>query len=82
MLRSTMNSINDFLKGICRTKANDELLCGILYVDFADIGAQFGGYERAGTILGIDIRRKSALANGIMQYYDNAGNLIWTNYVE
>ena len=56
------------------------LVRGTIYVDAANI-SDFANGELLGTILGIPLKRKSALADDIYQYYNDAATpvLLATN---
>lgn len=57
-----------------------ELKRGVLYIDAANISG-FADGQLIGTILGIPLKRKAALADGKYQYYDDAAtpNLLASN---
>ena len=80
MLRADMNTIVAFLKDHVRPTVPEMkrgyLLCN--HAGFHGLGYNYPDLQRAGMIMGISIVRQAALADGHMDYYDDALNLIHT----
>ncbi len=78
MLRLTDVLIRDFMRGPSVKGTLKEIKRGTIYVDAAELSGKPDG-EVVGSIFGMKVRRKASLANGIIEYYDAAGNLLATN---
>ena len=79
MLRSDRNVIEDYMRGVNGRSTLPEMKRGKFYMDSADLAANKVDGQLCGSFLGIPIFRKAALADGVFQYYDDAGNLLLTN---
>lgn len=81
MLRSDHVAIIDILKSTVRP-AVAQMPRGYLQADAASFrtgyGYAFADGEHIATIMGIKITRLDSLADGHRDYYDEAGNLIYT----
>jgi hypothetical protein len=80
MLRADMNTIVAFLKDhvtpVEHAIDHRGMLRGCLLMDAANFvtwGYSYVNLQRVGTFLGIDAYRSAALADGHMDYYDDAG---------
>ena len=77
MLRTDLNIIMDAARPTLGVSVAH--LRGKAYLDSADLVLYKADGQLVGTAFSIPVYRKASLANGIYQYYDEAGNLLATN---
>lgn len=74
MLRADLNIPMDSHRGV-----TGGFLRGKAYMDSADLILNKADGQLVATAFSLPVYRKASLANGIYEYYDDAGNLISTN---
>jgi len=78
MLRTDMNTVDSFMRG-STVNALASKLRGNIQFDSADLDANVADGKLIGAVRSLRVYRKASLDNGIVQYYDAAGNLLATN---
>lgn len=79
MLRTDRNIIEAYMRGTSGKSTLAHMFRGKFSMDSADLVTNKADGELVGTFLSLPIYRKAALANGIFDYYNDAGNALLTN---